>query len=117
MNYCYSEESRQAILQLPSGSLGEPRQVDCSFQEMRGARLSIESPIPVPCTTAVSVKFEDAMYLGEVINSSQVNGAWHLDVHVEQILSGLTSLLALRKQLMSESVSTPLVGIPAHSRN
>ena len=37
MTYCYSEESRQALLQLPSGSLGEPRQVNCPFRKCAGA--------------------------------------------------------------------------------
>ena len=63
------------------------------------------------------MKFEDALYLGEVIASNAVDGTWQLDIHVEQILSGLASLVALRNQLMSESVSTPLAGVPAGSRN
>ena len=115
-NYC-TGDFQLAVLQLPAGSLGEPRQLDCVFQEMRGSRLSIECPVGVPCSTAVSLKFEDAMYLGEVMSSSTKAGSWQVEIQVEQVLSGLGSLMALRKQLMSEQTVSPLAAVPAGVRN
>ena len=115
-NNCF-DDSRLAVLQLPAGSLGEPRQVECSFEEMRGNRLSIECSIAVPCSTAVSVNYEDALFLGEVISSSALTGGWALEIQVEQILSGLNSLMALRKQLMVGQAVTPLTAVPVGARD
>lgn len=117
MTYTAFDDFNAATLQIPSGVAGQVREVECSFQEMRGTRLSIECSQPVSISTAVSVKYEDALYLGEVMTSTGVNGKWILEVNVEQILSGLTSLLALREQLMSEKTVSPFAGVPAASRN
>ena len=117
MTYTAFDDLNDATLQIPSGVPGKNLEVDCLFQEMRGTRLSIECSVPVSTSTAVSVKHEDALYLGEVIKAAGVNGKWLLEINVEHILSGLSSLLALREQLMSEKTVSPFAAIPAGTRN
>lgn len=44
------------------------------------------------------------MFLGEVVSARSLpHGYWQVDVQVEQVLSGLQSLLALRCQLLGEA--------------
>lgn len=117
MTYTAFEDFNDASLRIPSGALGEIREVECSFQEMRGTRLTVECAYPVDLSTAVSVKYEDALYLGEVMKATGVSGRWLVEINVEQILSGLNSLLALRKQLMSEQTVSSFAAVPAGSLN
>lgn len=117
MTYTAFEDFNDATLQVPSGIPGKNLEVECCFQEMRGTRLSVECSVPVTVFTAVSVKHEDAIYLGEVIKATGVNGKWIIEMNVEQVLSGLASLLALRQQLMAESTVAPAAFIPAGARN
>ena len=117
MTFTAFNDYQPASLQIRSGMPGEVCEVQCDFMEMRGTRLSIECAVPVSCSSAVTVKYEDALYLGEVIKSTGINGKWMLDINVEQILSGLTSLLALRDQLLSEKTISPFAAVPAGSRN
>jgi hypothetical protein len=54
---------------------------------------------------AASVECNDTLFLGEVIASvSGANGSWRVEVKVEQIVTGLESLMKLRSHLLSEGV-------------
>ncbi|MBV9405567.1 MAG: hypothetical protein JO211_09510 [Acidobacteriaceae bacterium] len=98
---------------------------------MTGKRLSISTAEALPASTAVSVEYDDRLFLGEVLTCSSATPAegealraqtaadpsWTIELKIEQILSGLQSLLALRAHLLSESVPQPLSLIPVGARN
>jgi hypothetical protein len=108
-NNFYFQTDRTALLKVVGGNTGgTPATMDCNYLEFRGRMFSIDAPAPVASGSAVSVELEDALYLGEVIISCERNGRWLLEIQVEQILSGLNSLVALRKSLMCEAPATQL---------
>ena len=74
---------------------------------MQGKRLLIEASEPLAVSTAVSVEYDDTLFLGEVITCSEVKQVWELEIKVEQVLTGLQSLMALRNRLLSEGVTQP----------
>lgn len=113
-----SDAGRPARLQLPaSGSLGQKRTLDCEVEHMQGKRLTLSTPEFIPESTVVSVEHEDTLLLGEVVICSDTPQGYMTEVQVEQILTGLQSLMALRAHLLSESVSTPLALVPVGVRN
>ncbi len=70
----------------------------------------IELQERTPVFSAVSVEYNDALFLGEVISSkAEPNGRWKAEVKVEQVLTGLQSLMNLRARLLGEGVG-PSVG-------
>lgn len=70
---------------------------------MAGQRLALTSSELVPVSTAVSVEYNDAMLLCEVLACSQdCDQKWHLELKIEQILTGLQSLVLLRERLLGE---------------
>lgn len=75
---------------------------------MQGKRLILEVSAPVPAFTAVTVEYNDALFLGEVITCAEVNGLCKVEVKVEQILTGLQSLIALRARLLGENTAQSL---------
>lgn len=80
---------------------------------MQGKRMLLEAAQKLAVSTAVSVECNDAMFLGEVIACSPVAGSWQVEIKVEQILTGLQSLVALRSRLLGEGVVCPLGLAPA----
>jgi hypothetical protein len=84
----------------PSAKEGYPS----LFVEMQGKRLIVDVKDSVAISSAVTVECDDAMFLGEVVAVSERNGRYHVEIRVEQVLSGLQSLMALRAQLLGESV-------------
>ena len=82
---------------------------------MRGKRLILESSAPLPVSTAVTVEYNDTLFLGEVLICCKVNGLWKVEIKVEQILTGLQSLVALRSRLLCENPSRPLRRVPVEA--
>jgi hypothetical protein len=77
---------------------------------MDGKNLRLEAPERISISAPVSVEYSDAMFLGEVIACQRnASGVWELQIKVDQILTGLQSLCALRAQLLGET-------LPASSR-
>ena len=113
-----SDEKRPAVLQLPgSGAQDGKRSVRCEVECMQGKRLTISTPEYIGESSIVSVEYEDTLLLGEVISCSRAQEVWSTVIHVEQILTGLQSLMALRAHLMSESLSAaPQVLVPVGMR-
>jgi hypothetical protein len=74
------------------------------FVEMQGKRLIVDVKDPVAISAAVTVECDDAMFLGEVMAVTEQNGRYQVEIAVEQVLSGLQSLMNLRAQLLGESV-------------
>jgi hypothetical protein len=84
---------------------GTKRTVPCLFQGLEGKRLAVQASEPLPLSTAVSVEFNDALFLGEVAAcKGGLNQSCEVEIKVEQILSGLQSLMALRSRLLGEGV-------------
>jgi hypothetical protein len=77
------------------------------FQGMHGKRLTLETNECLPSSRAVSVEYDDSLFLGEVVSCVGSENSWNVEIKVEQILNGLQSLLALRSRLLSEGVPQP----------
>jgi hypothetical protein len=74
------------------------------FVEMQGKRLIVDVKDSIAISAAVTVECDDAMFLGEVVTVTEKNGRYLVEICVEQVLSGLQSLMALRAQLLGEGV-------------
>ena len=70
---------------------------------MQGKRLILEVSEPLPASAAVTVEYNDALFLGEVLICRETNGLCKVEIKVEQILTGLQSLIALRSRLLGEN--------------
>ena len=70
---------------------------------MQGKHLILESSAPLPAYTAVTVEYNDALFLGEIVICAKINDLWKFEIKVEQILTGLQSLIALRSRLLCEN--------------
>lgn len=101
-----SELFDRATILVPSGLPGEaPMLIPACFRGRENRRLHLSTRERLASSTAVSVEYDDVMFLGEVIACSQdLDDRWHLEIEVEQILTGLQSLLNLRARLLGESV-------------
>ncbi len=66
---------------------------------MQGKRLIVDVTDPIAISAAVTVECDDAMFLGEVVAVAPQNGRYHVEISVEQVLSGLQSLMALRDSI------------------
>src|SRR5438477_12921177 len=101
-----ADDAPSAVIQLASPDPGgKKRTVLCSFQGSEGKRLSLQASEAVPVSSAVSVEFNDALFLGEVVAcTGPANKTCDIEIKVEQILSGLQSLMALRSHLLTEGV-------------
>jgi hypothetical protein len=100
-------------MQVPSSDGKSKASVACTFQGMQGKRLLLEAGQKIPASTAISIEYNDAMFLGEVITCAPSGDSWHVEVKVEQILTGLQSLIALRSRLLGEGVTSPYSLAPA----
>jgi hypothetical protein len=108
----FGDHPQSAILKIPSGEPnGSKHEIACTFGGMDGKNLRLEAPERISISAPVSVEYSDAMFLGEVIVCHRNDGGgWELQIKVDQILTGLQSLCALRAQLLGEN-------LPASSRS
>ncbi len=112
------DQPRSATIQIPApAGDGTKHSIPCTFSQMQGKRLILEASEAVAVRSAVSVEYEDSLFLGEVVTCAASHSGWHVEIKVEQILSGLQSLMALRAHLLSESVPKPLTLIPLGALN
>jgi hypothetical protein len=105
----FGDHPHSAIIQVPTGDAdGSKHQIPCTFESIHGKRMVLESPERLGISTAISVEYNDAMFLGEVIGCRRENeDTWQMIVNVEQILTGLQSLMALRAGLQGEPEPQP----------
>ncbi len=76
---------------------------------MEGKRLLLQSQQRIALSEAASVEHDDAMFLGEVMSCTSLPcGFWQVELHVEQMLTGLQSLIVLRSRLLGESAGSTL---------
>ena len=116
MNIFSADQAPSATLQLANAEAdGKKRSIVCLFQGVEGKRLTLQSTEPVPISSAVSVEFDDALFLGEVVAcGTGGNQSCTIEVKVEQILSGLQSLMTLRSRLLGEGVPQASTFIPTY---
>jgi hypothetical protein len=116
-----SDQHRSAIVQIPSYGAtqggNQKLSIPCVFRGMEGKRLALEVKQAITVSTAVSVECDDALFLGEVVTCVAIDDGWRVEIKVEQILTGLQSLMALRAHLLSEGVPQPLTLMPAGASN
>jgi hypothetical protein len=75
----------------------------CLFHGVEGKRLTLNSDERIPLCAVVSVERNDTLFLGEVITSvPATDGCWRSEIKVDQILTGLQSLMNLRSHLLGE---------------
>ena len=121
MTTSFGDHPHSAVIQVPTGEAnGSKYQIPCTFEGMEGKRLRLESPERLSLSTVVSVEYNDAMFLGEVMNCRKdPANNWQLEIKVDQILTGLQSLMALRAGLLGEStpVSVPRGFVPVAGSN
>jgi hypothetical protein len=104
----FGDHPHSAVIQVPTGEPdGSRHHIPCTFESITGKRMVLESPERLNISTPISVEYNDAMFLGEVIGCRRENDTWQMIVNVEQILTGLQSLMALRAGLLGEQHSMP----------
>ena len=85
---------------------------------MEGKRLRVLAGARLAISAAVSVQYDDAMFLGEVMVCRKESAdAWHIEIGVEQILTGLQSLMALRVGLLGDAAAIPRGFVPIAAQN
>jgi hypothetical protein len=95
-------DAPSAVIQLSSPS-GRKRTVPCSFHGSSAKRLSLQASEPIAVSSQVRVEFNDALFLGHVVAcTTGANRACDIEIQIEQILSGLQSLMALRSHVLGE---------------
>jgi hypothetical protein len=98
---------------MPSNAAGERREIPALFESFSARRLTICAGEALAVSSAISVRCGDAMFLGEVAACKGVGETkWLLQIRVEQILSGLESLMSLRARLLDEPAPQPVTMRP-----
>jgi hypothetical protein len=107
----YTPDNNHATLTTiaPSGCGRARQKFACIFSKLDGNRLLIACSERPPVSATVSMEFNDALFLGEVVCANPtLEGRWNVEVRVEQILTGLQSLMTLREHLLGEGVGQPV---------
>lgn len=110
MSRYLTQDPQSATVKFFSG--GAYQAIPCFYEEIQGKRLTLEVSAPLLLSTAVTVEYNDALFLGEVLNCCKTDNLWKVEIKVEQILTGLQSLIALRTRLLGESTSQSLQMAP-----
>ena len=105
MTSTFDDHPHPATIQIPTGNAnGEKLHVPSTVLGMEGKRLILDSPDRISMSTPVSVEYNDAMFLGEVMLCKATEaGGYRVEIFVEQILTGLQSLIALRAGLLGDA--------------
>jgi hypothetical protein len=95
---------QSATIQIPTAS-GARQPHPCLLEGLAGKRLTLTTLHHLAGSTPVAVECNDAMFLGEVVACKCDDGcSWQMEIKVEQILTGLQSLMTLRARLLGEPV-------------
>lgn len=93
-------------MRIPTLEKGQTREIACSVTSAGGNRMELISSERIPASTAITVEYNDALFLSEVVACTQdVSGTWHIETKIEQILTGLQSLMNLRANLLGEGTT------------
>jgi len=113
----FEDRPQAAVIQAVGSANGTLSSASCTVHGMVGRRLLLKVAEPIHASTPINVKYNDAMFLGEVmICVPEVSGVWRLEIKVEQTLTGLESLIALRARLLGEGIATASDRAPAEMR-
>ncbi len=117
MTSAFDDHPHPATIQIPTGEAnGAKLSVPATVLGMEGKRLLLESSGRISMSTPVSVEYNDAMFLGEVMLCQAIgDGYFRVEIFVEQILTGLQSLMRLRDGLLSMSSDSPIAPAPARA--
>lgn len=98
------ESPKTAVLQIAADSADGPkRMLDCEFSAKDGKRLTLNSPESVTVLTPVTLEYNDALFLGEVVACrANESKRFEVEIKIDQILTGLESLVKLRERLLGE---------------
>jgi hypothetical protein len=100
-----SSNQQEAILKTASGDLNTPHAIPCMFGGLEGKILTLQFEEQPMVSGPVSIEYNDTLFLGEIVRfSASGNGTSEMHVKVEQMLTGLQSLLRFRAQLLGEGV-------------
>ena len=107
----FDQNTNSAILSLSSKDQhGRREEIPCVFRALEGKRLCLQSNQRLALSAVASVEHNDAMFLGEVMSCTSLpSGFWQVELKVEQMLTGLESLIALRSRLLGENGGSTLV--------
>jgi hypothetical protein len=108
-----SRASKTCTVLMPSDPAGVRREIPALFESFSARRLTICAPEALAVSSVISVRCGDAMFLGEVTAcATHGDSRWLIQVRVEQILSGLEGLMALRARLLDEPVPQSVRMLP-----
>jgi hypothetical protein len=109
----FSNDPQSATVEIVSGD-GTRRSLPCVVRATGPRRLVLELEESIAASTALSVEYNDAMFLGEaILCTPEGENSWRVELGIEQILTGLQSLMRLRENLLGEAVPSPLAHVPA----
>lgn len=89
-------------MRIPTSN-GDKKEVGCRVGVAGGNRMELLTNERVAPCTAVAIEYNDALFLTEVVACTEmISGEWHLEMRIEQILTGLQSLMNLRARLLGD---------------
>jgi len=114
----FDDHPHPATIQISTGEANAAKlHVSATFSGMEGKRLTLEATERISLSTPVSVEYNDAMFMGEVILCTPTeNGNYQVQIFVEQILTGLQSLIALRAGLLGDAQPAPRPFAPSFTK-
>lgn len=93
----------ESTIHLPDAGPDAPKiDVACRVVTVNGHQMHLQSPQAIPPSVPLSIEHDDALYLGEAVYCLALGCVYEVDIHVEQVLTGLQSLVALRARLLDE---------------
>lgn len=73
-------------------------------EDLSGAGAQISSPEPVQVSAPIKLEWEDAMFLGECVHSTEMaGGGYQVGIRFEHVLGGLEDLRNLMRSLLEET--------------
>jgi hypothetical protein len=113
----FANHPQSATIQIPSGASGARRNIACIVHRTEAKRMVLRTEEPIAASTVLSVEYNDAMVLGEIVACRESGEKdWELDVQIEQILTGLQSLMTLRASILGEGVPPVSRSVPVTRR-
>jgi hypothetical protein len=106
----------ESTIHLPKAGQDAPNNdLACRVVAVDGHRMRLQSAQAIPPSVPISVEHDDALYLGEVVNCLARDCVYEVDMDIEQVLTGLQSLVSLRARLLDEQ-DTALRNTPVEHR-
>jgi hypothetical protein len=103
----FDDHPQPATIRIATGAAnGANLEVLATCIGMQERRLMLNSTERISLSTPVSIEYNDALFLGEImLCKPDSTGSFTVEVKVEQVLTGLESLMALRAGLMGDAAA------------